>query len=345
MILSVIIITHNQKNLFCRCIESVLSQVLPFDYEIVVSDDASTDGTWEVIQGYVKNYPSIVKAFQCNSDDCHPDMVSERAGYNRINGLKHAKGNYLVHLDGDDMLLGDSCLSLQVQTLESHPECSICCQRYKVVCRSSADYEPLDARIFNEKETLSVDEFISVFPYIHNSACCVRRSIVDAGSLTGDKYDDVDITFTYIGHGRVALLNYCGFAYSNTCDGTASDFQKEGQEICWLSCISSSIIAPQCTGSLLRASIDKILHVVNVELTGVELSQDIKGYLSKQSAFIYYCANNITAKKTRMRLRILWLYLHFMKWAGLYSDISMKILYLLAISSKIPSSTNFSRCI
>ena len=54
MILSVLIISHNQKELLRRCIESVLQQNLPFEHELIISDDASTDGTWELAQEYAE---------------------------------------------------------------------------------------------------------------------------------------------------------------------------------------------------------------------------------------------------------------------------------------------------
>lgn len=345
MVLSIIVISHNQKEQFRRCIDSILSQDLPFEHEIIVSDDASTDGTWELIRQYQSEYPSIVKAYQCNSNDCNPDMVSERAGFNRINGLKHATGKYLVHMDGDDMLIDPDCLRMQVQTLEAHPECSICCQRYCVINRNNVIIEPLSKRIFEENDILSVDEFINAIPYIHNSACCVRRDGLDPDSLFGFTYDDVDITFSYISRGKVALLNRCGFSYNNTSSGTASDFQENGQKICWLTGVSSSIIAPQCSGSLLRSSLKDLLHVVNLELKEVKLDQCIVRYLSKQPAFIFRCVANLSAITTKVRLRILWVYLHIVQIGNFNGNTMVKILYKLAINNKIPNSVDFSRCV
>ena len=45
MVLSIIVISHNQKEQLTRCLNSILAQSLPFDYEIIVSDDASVDAS------------------------------------------------------------------------------------------------------------------------------------------------------------------------------------------------------------------------------------------------------------------------------------------------------------
>ena len=61
IILSIIVIFHNQCELLKRCIDSILRQNIPFSYEIIISDDASNDGSWNLIQEYVEKY-SVIKA-------------------------------------------------------------------------------------------------------------------------------------------------------------------------------------------------------------------------------------------------------------------------------------------
>lgn len=60
---TVVIITYNQKDLIRRALDSILCQS-NFIYEIVISDDCSTDETWEVIQEYKEKYPHIIKPFR-----------------------------------------------------------------------------------------------------------------------------------------------------------------------------------------------------------------------------------------------------------------------------------------
>jgi glycosyltransferase involved in cell wall biosynthesis len=88
---SVIIPAYNSGKLIKEAIESVLSQSFR-DFELIVVDDGSTDGTLRNLAGYSGNIQVI---FQKNSG----------AGTARNKGAEVAKGEYLVFLDHDDLLM------------------------------------------------------------------------------------------------------------------------------------------------------------------------------------------------------------------------------------------------
>ena len=71
MLLSIIVISHDKRDLLKRCVDSILEQDLPFEHEIIISDDASTDGSWELALNYQSKF-SEVKAYQCNTNDYNP---------------------------------------------------------------------------------------------------------------------------------------------------------------------------------------------------------------------------------------------------------------------------------
>lgn len=58
--ISVYIVTYNQEDVIHRTIGSILTQI-DYVYEICVSDDHSTDRTWNILQEYSKNYPGLFK--------------------------------------------------------------------------------------------------------------------------------------------------------------------------------------------------------------------------------------------------------------------------------------------
>ena len=49
-VFSAVIITYNQKDFIAQTLDSILSQKHPYSYEIIVGDDASTDGTQTVLE-------------------------------------------------------------------------------------------------------------------------------------------------------------------------------------------------------------------------------------------------------------------------------------------------------
>lgn len=344
-LLSVIIISHNQRSELRRCVDSVLAQNIPFEYEIILSDDRSTDGTFELAQEYAAKYPFIT-ASQCNSDECKPYMTSERAGFNRVNGLKFAKGKYVVHVDGDDFYIGNDCFVRQVEMLEKHPECNICCQRYiyrdEEVNVSDADCVFSKEQFSNK--VISIDEFIRTVSYIHNSACCMRKSSLDNKLPCFYQYDDVDITYQYMGKGKIALIDTCGFVYTRYKQGTASCFDTNDQTILWNTSVSLMLVAPQCTGSLFYNKLLEIKDQINYSLKNLNLSKNAIGCLSRFDVFLFrsFYKRNACSK---MRLLLSEKYISFLNKYNIYNTVSFWLLYLLIVGYRKYSKSDFRRLV
>ena len=109
---SVVVPCYNQARFLGEAIESVLSQGYT-DFEIIVVDDGSKDGTQEVAAGYAKENSRVRLISQENR--------GLAAARNR--GLAEARGEYAVFLDSDDRLVGGA-LEVGVMELEAHPECA-----------------------------------------------------------------------------------------------------------------------------------------------------------------------------------------------------------------------------
>lgn len=121
-----LVIFHNQIDFIDRCIESILSQKVNFDYEIIIGDDSSDDGTWEEIQEYVKKYPKNITAYRVLIDKSLMYTNSQRSGINRANILKHAKGEYFNFIDGDDFIINEKRFQYQIDILEKNLDCIGC---------------------------------------------------------------------------------------------------------------------------------------------------------------------------------------------------------------------------
>jgi glycosyltransferase involved in cell wall biosynthesis len=114
-LVSVAVVTYNQKPFLSECIDSVLAQ----DYrrvQIVVADDASTDGTREMLRTYQLRHPSIFTLV----------LADENGGITVNSNRAHAacEGEYIAWMGGDDLMLPEK-LSAQVEHMERHPQCSI----------------------------------------------------------------------------------------------------------------------------------------------------------------------------------------------------------------------------
>lgn len=108
IVFSIIIPSFNRACLIEETIESVLSQSYK-DYEIIVINDGSTDNTLQVLDKYKDSILII-------------NQNNQGAEIARNNGVKSARGDYLVFLDSDDILLPDTLmLYSRLITAENHP--------------------------------------------------------------------------------------------------------------------------------------------------------------------------------------------------------------------------------
>lgn len=96
---SVIIIAYNVQKYIGSAINSVISQTLD-DIEIIVVDDKSTDGTFDIISKYAE-LDSRIKVIQ------HSENKS--ANIARLTGVENSEGEYVMFLDGDDTLVPNAC--------------------------------------------------------------------------------------------------------------------------------------------------------------------------------------------------------------------------------------------
>jgi glycosyltransferase involved in cell wall biosynthesis len=105
---SVIIPTYNRRQLIARSIKSVLNQTYR-DFELIIVDDGSTDGTSEVVAGF---NDERIRYIRCDENR------GEAAARNM--GIKAARCDYIAYQDSDDEWLPEK-LARQMELLENAP--------------------------------------------------------------------------------------------------------------------------------------------------------------------------------------------------------------------------------
>lgn len=111
---SVCVTTYNQEKYIRQCLQSILEQETSFSFEVIVSDDCSTDGTRKVLIEYQERYPELIRCiFQERN-------LGAAMNYKHVHSM--AEGNFVAHLDGDDVMCPGK-LQKQVSVLENNPSC------------------------------------------------------------------------------------------------------------------------------------------------------------------------------------------------------------------------------
>ncbi|HTN21381.1 MAG TPA: glycosyltransferase [Pelobium sp.] len=125
LLVSICCITYNHQDYIAQALDGFLMQQVNFKYEIIIGEDCSTDRTREIIEKYKLDYPGRIQLVE------YPQNVG--AIKNQFNTMSKAKGKYIALCDGDDYWTDCLKLQKQVDFMESHTDCAICCHYSKVI--------------------------------------------------------------------------------------------------------------------------------------------------------------------------------------------------------------------
>ena len=118
-LVSITCITYNHVNFIRDAIEGFLMQETTFPVEILIHDDASNDGTAEIVREYDARYPQLIKAiYQTENQYSKGNKPGQF-----LRPLQ--RGKYIALCEGDDYWTDPRKLEIQVGYLEDHPECVI----------------------------------------------------------------------------------------------------------------------------------------------------------------------------------------------------------------------------
>lgn len=124
-VLTVCLITYNQAKYIPEAIDTILAQKVNFDWEIIIADDFSTDGTRDILFEYQKKHPDLINLI----------LQDKNVGpaTNWLDLLSKAKTEYVLYAEGDDYFVDPTKLQRQVDFLEEHRDFSMCFHPVKVV--------------------------------------------------------------------------------------------------------------------------------------------------------------------------------------------------------------------
>jgi GT2 family glycosyltransferase len=107
--LSIIIVNWNTKENLKECLDSLHVKKLDFSFEVIVVDNASSDGSGKMVS---KRYPQVLLLAN-----------EENVGFSRANNqaIELCRGRYVLLLNPDTVVLG-SCLERMLDFMEKHPE-------------------------------------------------------------------------------------------------------------------------------------------------------------------------------------------------------------------------------
>lgn len=157
---SVILPTYNAAPYVQEAVESVLTQTFN-DFELLVIDDGSTDGTVDTVRGFNDERIELI----------HRDGSGITGALNH--GITEASGTYIARQDGDDRSAPER-FEMQVEFLERNPDVGL--------VGTATDIIDESGRVVDRRHVLehpSVDDLLEHNHYVHGSVM-MRRNAVEA---------------------------------------------------------------------------------------------------------------------------------------------------------------------
>jgi len=186
--ISVIMGVYNTEKYLKEAIESILSQSLQ-DFEFIICDDGSLDGSVSIINDYMKKDPRIILI----RNDKNRGLA---ASLNRC--LEVASGEYIARMDSDDISVEDRFMK-QANFLDLHPE-------YAIIGGgiSLFDHKGIYGHRYGKEDFSKEQVFIGNF-FIHPTVMMRRSVLIDVGGYTVDKHtyrtEDYDLWCKIAYHG------------------------------------------------------------------------------------------------------------------------------------------------
>lgn len=182
--ISVIMGIYNCQETLAESIDSLLNQTFN-DFELIMCDDGSADGTYQIARSYCERFPEKIILLK--------NEKNMGLNYTLNQCLKAAKSPYIARMDGDDISLPQR-FEKEVEYLDKHPEFAIV-STPMIFFDETGDWGR-NYRIENPQ----IIDFVKHAPFFCHAPCMVRReAYMDVGGYTVDKrflrYEDCNLWY------------------------------------------------------------------------------------------------------------------------------------------------------
>jgi glycosyltransferase involved in cell wall biosynthesis len=217
--------TYNHVNYIEAAICGLLAQETTFPFEVIVRDDASTDGTTEIVREYSRRYPNIVRA-----------VIEEKNQFKK--GIRAvyswpslATGEFIALCEGDDFWISPTKLQRQFELLQKHPEAVMSVALTHFCQQDGDELRYLETTSAPADELLGFEEIHS--NYFHTSTYFIRsgifKKVIKEYFFGHTLFGDTALRAIMISHGQFALLADVVSVYRETGSGIWSSLSREKQ--------------------------------------------------------------------------------------------------------------------
>jgi glycosyltransferase involved in cell wall biosynthesis len=219
MKVSVIVPCYKFADYIGECLSSILIQKTNFDFEILIRDDFSNDGSEEIISNFALRHPKV-KHFK----------ATENWGFHKNIKflLEQSNADYIAYVDGDDYWIDDRKLKTQIDYLDSNLDYSMCFCGYWN--QQNLDKSSLHLKSWYGPNFDDIDEFLPSHFIMTNPVNSLTRVFRNIKGIFKDYFfechiNDLPLNYELSKVGKIKFLNFPAGVY-RVHDNNISNFLK-----------------------------------------------------------------------------------------------------------------------
>ncbi len=222
--LTVFLLTYNHAKYIRKAFDSILAQETNFSFKIIVLDDASTDGTSDIVREYAGKYP----------DKITPVIREKNMGVveNMYGGLCKVDTEYFATLEGDDYWRDNHKIQRQIELLDADPSCDICGHDAWI-----KRFDEVDAKRLHQYDTTGKSDIIvfegRTMPKVHPSTR-IYRHVYDFSKVSPHSavvWDSSSFWFYCLQNPKFIFINQPMAVYNFTGEGVYSGLDRNKRKL------------------------------------------------------------------------------------------------------------------
>ena len=172
---SVSCLVYNHEKYLRKCLDGFVMQKTNFKFEVLIHDDASTDGSQDIIREYEQKYPDLIKPIYQTEN-----QYSKSINIGRTYQYPRAKGKYIAFCEGDDYWTDENKLQKQYDALENHPQCGMCVHETTCVNEDGSPNDRVFPLVHFDSGVISGSKIIQNYPewLFHLSSFFIRKDLL-----------------------------------------------------------------------------------------------------------------------------------------------------------------------
>ncbi len=198
-LVSICCTTYQHGHFIRQAIEGFLMQRTSFAIEIIIRDDASTDGTSAVVKEYAERHPNLIRAI-LNQENQFSKGVRALP-----DAMSHARGKYIAICEGDDYWTDPLKLQKQVDFMEVNPGHSGCFHRAHRLQDGELELFPIPEDI--DPMDVRFDDLLRTYNFVITASALFRSSVLPLPAwYKRVPFGDMAIYAVVGSKGRMAML-------------------------------------------------------------------------------------------------------------------------------------------